>query len=164
MELNEFDNIRNYNELLKYIKDRPNGLNKTYVFIDEIQDISGFEKALRDLQALWNYDIYISWSNAKLLSSEITTYLTWRYIQFEIYPLTYKEFLDFHELSISKDSFLSYMKIWWLPYLLQLWTDEEITTEYVKSIFNTIMFKDVVVRYQIRNTSFLEGFNQISIG
>ncbi len=156
MELNEFSHIRDYNDLLKYIKDKSQWKEKTYVFIDEIQDISEFEKALRDLQALWKYDIYISWSNAKLLSSEIATYLTWRYIQFEVYPLTYKEFLDFHNLSTWKDSFLSYMKVWWLPYLIQLWTDENITTEYVKSIFNTILFKDIVQRYQIRNTSFLE--------
>lgn len=156
MELNEFTHIRDYNDLLKYIKDRSLWKEKTYVFIDEIQDISEFEKALRDLQALWNYDIYISGSNAKLLSSEIATYLTWRYIQFEVYPLTYKEFLDFHNLSTWKDSFLSYMKVWGLPYLIQLWTDESITTEYVKSIFNTILFKDIVQRYQIRNTSFLE--------
>lgn len=156
-ELNEFDNIHDYNDLLKYIKDRTVWEEKMYVFIDGIQDISEFEKALRDLQALWNYDIYISWSNAKLLSSEISTYLTWRYIQFEIYPLTYKEFLDFHDLSVWKDSFFSYMKIWGLPYLIQLWIDESITTEYVKSIFNTILFKDVVQRYQIRNTSFLEN-------
>lgn len=156
MELNEFDNIRDYNDLLKFIKDKSNWKEKTYVFIDEIQDVLEFEKALRDLQALWNYDIYISGSNAKLLSSDIATYLTWRYIQFEVYPLTYKEFLDFHELSVGKDSFLSYMKVWWLPYLIQLGTDETITTEYVKSIFNTILFKDVLQRYQIRNTSFLE--------
>jgi len=156
MELNEFSHIRDYNDLLKYIKDRSQWKEKTYVFIDEIQDISEFEKALRDLQALWNYDIYISGSNAKLLSSEIATYLTWRYIQFEVYPLTYKEFLNFHNLSTWKDSFLSYMKVWGLPYLIQLWTDESITTEYVKSIFNTILFKDIVQRYQIRNTSFLE--------
>ena len=157
MELNEFDNIHDYNDLLKYIKDKSDWKEKTYVFIDEIQDITEFEKALRDLQALWIYDIYISWSNAKLLSSEIATYLTWRYIQFEVYPLNYKEFLDFHDLTAWKDSFLSYMKVWGLPYLIQLWTDENITMEYVKSIFNTILFKDIVQRYQIRNTSFLEN-------
>ena len=84
---------------------------KNYIFIDEIQDISEFEKALRDLQALGNYDLYISGSNAKLLSSDIATYLTGRYLQFEIYPLIYPEFLDLHGLQKGKESFLSYMKI-----------------------------------------------------
>lgn len=156
-ELNDFDHLRDYNDLLYYIKKQVDQTQKNYIFIDEIQDVSGFEKALRDLQALGNYDLYISGSNAKLLSSEIATYLTWRYIQFEVYPLNYKEFLDFHELPVWKESFLSYMKVGWLPYLIQLWTDENITTEYVKSIFNTILFKDVVQRYQVRNTAFLEN-------
>ena len=156
-ELNEFDHLRDYNDLLLYIKNKVDQTQKNYIFIDEIQDISEFEKALRDLQALGNYDLYISGSNAKLLSSDIATYLTGRYLQFEIYPLTYPEFLDFHGLQKGKESFLSYMKIGWLPYLIQLWTDETITMEYVKSIFNTILFKDVVQRYQVRNTSFLEN-------
>lgn len=156
-ELNEFDHLRDYNDLLHYIKNKVDQTQKNYIFIDEIQDISEFEKALRDLQALGNYDLYISGSNAKLLSSDIATYLTGRYLQFEIYPLTYPEFLDFHGLQKGKESFLSYMKIGWLPYLIQLWTDEIITMEYVKSIFNTILFKDVVQRYQVRNTSFLEN-------
>ena len=156
-ELNEFDHLRDYNDLLHYIKNKVDQTQKNYIFIDEIQDISEFEKALRDLQALGNYDLYISGSNAKLLSSDIATYLTGRYLQFEIYPLTYPEFLDFHGLQKGKESFLSYMKIGWLPYLIQLWTDETITMEYVKSIFNTILFKDVVQRYQVRNTSFLEN-------
>ena len=156
-ELNEFDHLRDYNDLLLYIKNKVDQTQKNYIFIDEIQDLSEFEKAFRDLQALGNSDLYISGSNAKLLSSDIATYLTGRYLQFEIYPLTYPEFLDFHGLQKGKESFLSYMKIGWLPYLIQLWTDETITMEYVKSIFNTILFKDVVQRYQVRNTSFLEN-------
>lgn len=110
-ELNEFDHLRDYNDLLHYIKNKVDQTQKNYIFIDEIQDISEFEKALRDLQALGNYDLYISGSNAKLLSSDIATYLTGRYLQFEIYPLTYPEFLDFHGLQKGKESFLSYMKI-----------------------------------------------------
>jgi uncharacterized protein len=108
-ELNEFNNIRDYNDLLTYVKKEPNG-SKRYVFIDEIQDIIGFEKALRDLQAIGNYDVYISGSNAKLLSSEIATFLTGRYIEFEIYPLNYREFLDFHKLPNAKESFFKYIQ------------------------------------------------------
>jgi predicted AAA+ superfamily ATPase len=110
---------------------------------------------LRDLQAIWGYDVYITWSNAKLLSSEIATYLTWRYIEFEIYPLNYLEFLDFHNLENNKDSFLKYMKYWWLPYLKNLKLEEEIVYDYLRSIYNTILLKDVVKRYNIRNIDFL---------
>lgn len=154
-ELNEFDFIKNYNDLLDYIKEEKNN-DKKYVFIDEIQDIDNFEKALRDLQAIGNYDVYISWSNANILSSEIATYLTWRYIEFEIFPLTYNEFLDFHQLENSKESFFKYMKFWWLPYLKNLELKEEIVYDYIKSIYNTILLKDIVKRYNIRNIDFLE--------
>ena len=154
-ELNEFDFIKDYNDLLAYIKKEKSN-KKKYIFIDEIQDISQFEKALRDLQAIWNYDIYISWSNANMLSSEIATYLTWRYIEFEIFPLTYNEFLDFHKLENSKESFLKYMKFWWLPYLKNLDLQEEIVYDYIKSIYNTILLKDIVKRYNVRNIDFLD--------
>jgi predicted AAA+ superfamily ATPase len=108
-ELDEFAFIQDYKDLLAFIKKHPTQ-EKTYIFIDEIQDIKEFEKALRDLQALEQYDIYISGSNATMLSSEIATYLTGRYIEFEIYPLTYSEFLDFQHLEKGKESFLQYMK------------------------------------------------------
>lgn len=161
-ELNEFNFIKDYQDLLDFIK-KPNSENiselqsKKYIFIDEIQDIINFEKALRDLQALWNYDIYISWSNANMLASEIATYLTWRYIEFEIFPLTYKEFLDFHEIQNSKENFLKYMKFWWLPYLKNLKLEEEIVNDYIKSIYNTILLKDIVQRYNVRNIGFLDN-------
>lgn len=154
-ELHEFDHIKDYEDLLTVIK-TDNTSTKKYVFIDEIQDIQGFEKALRDLQALWQYDIYISGSNATMLSSEIATYLTGRYIEFEIFPLTYPEFLDFHTLTHSKESFLKYMKFGWLPYLKHLVLEEEIVYDYIKSIYNTIILKDVVARYNIRNVDFLD--------
>jgi uncharacterized protein len=164
-ELNEFDFIKNYQDLLDYIKknnaknnnsQKSNSKDKKYIFIDEIQDIEKFEKALRDLQALENYDIYISWSNAKLLWSEIATFLTWRYIEFEIFPLNYKEFLFFHNLNKSKKSFLKYIKFWWLPYLKNLELNEEVVFNYIKSVYNTILLEDIIKRYNIRNIDFLE--------
>lgn len=154
-ELNEFDFIKDYKDLLWYIKEKKI-VGKKYVFIDEIQDIIEFEKALRDLQALWNYDIYISWSNANLLSSEIATYLTWRYIEFEVYPLIYKEFLEFHKLENNKESFMKYMKFGGLPYLINLELKEDIVYDYIKSIYNTILLKDIIKRYNIRNIDFLD--------
>lgn len=155
-ELNEFDHIKDYQNLLDFIKKWENNQDKKYLFIDEIQDITNFEKALRDLQALWNYDIYISWSNANMLSSEIATFLTGRYIEFEIYPLNYLEFLDFHKLEKWKESFFKYMKFWGLPYLKNLILEDEIVNDYIKSVYNTILLKDIVKRYNIRNIDFLE--------
>lgn len=154
-ELNEFDFIKDYNDLLDYVKKNKTE-EKKYVFIDEIQDIQNFEKALRDLQALWNYDVYISGSNANLLSGEIATFLTWRYIEFEIFPLNYYEFLDFHNLEKWKESFFKYIQFGGLPYLKNLDLQEDIVNDYLHSIYNTILLKDIVKRYNIRNIDFLD--------
>jgi len=144
----KWDKIRNYNDLFETVK------NFKYIFIDEIQDIEFWEKAIRSLQSSWNYDIYITWSNSNLLSSELSTFLSWRYVSFHIYPLNYKEFLTFHNLENSKQSFLKYMKFWWLPYLTNLKLEEEIVYSYLKDVINTIILKDVVARNNIRNVDF----------
>lgn len=156
-ELNEFDNIRDYNDLLVYIKSHANHpWMKKYIFIDEVQDILQFEKALRDLYALGWYDIYISGSNAHMLSSDIATFLTGRYIEFEIFPLSYSEFLDFHRLPQGKESFLSFMRYGGLPYLKHITLSDEVVYDYLKSVYNTIALRDIVQRYSIRNVDFLD--------
>ena len=156
-ELNEFDFITDYQSLLDFIKKNISPKKeKNYIFIDEIQDIIHFEKALRDLQALGNFDIYISGSNANMLSSEIATFLTGRYIEFEIFPLNYTEFLDFHWLTQGKESFFEYVRFWGLPYLKNLELTEDVVYDYIKSLYNTILLKDIVKRYNIRNIDFLE--------
>ena len=155
-ELHEFDTIRDYRDLLHYIKQSTRGKKKTALFIDEIQGISQFEKALRDLQASGGYDIYCTGSNADLLSGELATYLSGRYVEIEVYSLSYPEFLIFHKLENIEDSLLKYIKYGGLPYLINLEMNDEIVYDYLKSINNTILFKDVVARYSIRNVAFLE--------
>jgi len=155
-ELNEFDDIKNYQDLLNYIKKNTKN-KKNYIFIDEIQDIENFEKALRNLKAEEKYDIYCTGSNANLLSSEIATYLSGRYIEIKVYGLNYTEFLQFHKLEENTDSFLKFIKYGGLPYLINLELNDETVYHYLKSIYNTILLKDVVDRYNIRNVSFLEN-------
>ncbi len=155
-ELNEFETIKNDKDLLDYIK-KNNKNKKSYVFIDEIQDIQNFEKALRSLKAEGKYDIYCTGSNANLLSSEIATYLSGRYIEINVFGLSYVEFLQFHNLKEDTDSFLKYIKYGGLPYLINLDLTDEIVYHYLKSIYNTILLKDVVSRFNIRNVSFLES-------
>ncbi|MEA3344398.1 MAG: ATP-binding protein, partial [Patescibacteria group bacterium] len=154
-ELNEFDQIKNYQDLLNHIKDNTKK-KKNYIFIDEIQDIEKFEKALRSLQAEGKYDIYCTGSNANLLSGELATYLRGRYIEIKIFSLSYYEFLRFHKLKESQEAFLKYIKYGGLPYLINLALDEDIVYHYLKSIYNTILLKDIVSRYNIRNVAFLE--------
>ena len=91
-----------------------------------------------------------------MLSSEIATVLTGRYIEFEIFPLTYIEFLDFHTLEEGKPSFLSYMKYGGLPYLKHLPLLDEIIYDYLRSIYSTIVLRDIVQRYNIRHIDFMD--------
>ncbi len=144
----KWDNLRDYNNLYEATK------NYKYVFIDEIQEIIEWEKCVRSL-ALENKDIYISGSNSDLLSWELATVLSGRYISFEIFPLNYQEFLDFHKLENSENNFFKYMKYGWLPYLVNMNLDDEVY-KYLKDINNTIVLKDIVTRYKIKNINFYE--------
>ncbi|MEA2113285.1 MAG: ATP-binding protein, partial [Patescibacteria group bacterium] len=155
-ELNEFDEIKNHKDLIDFVKRNTQARRKNYVFIDEIQDINQFEKALRDLNARDKYDIYCTGSNANLLSGELATYLSGRYIELKVFGLSYLEFLLFHKLKNNKESFLKYIKYGGLPYLMHLELDDSIVYDYLKNVYNTILFKDVVNRHKIRNTAFLE--------
>jgi predicted AAA+ superfamily ATPase len=159
-ELYEFDFINNYKTLLEYVKSRAEGKKKgkkkCYVFIDEIQDIEEFEKALRSLFAEGGYDIYCTGSNAGLLSGDLATYLSGRYIEIKVFCLSYTEFMKFHKEQNSPDTFLKYIKYGGLPYLNNLDLTDDIVYDYLKNIYNTILFKDVVKRHSIRNIAFLE--------
>ncbi|HEY4111957.1 ATP-binding protein [Puia sp.] len=151
----QFDTIKDAAGLNDYIlsKSKINGTN--YIFIDEIQDIIEFEKALRSLLLNEKNDIYITGSNAKLLSGELATYLSGRYIEFTVYSLSYVEFLQFHKLDDNDQSLESYVKFGGLPYLIHLGLSDN-SFEYLNSIYNTIIYKDVVSRYNLRNNQFLE--------
>jgi predicted AAA+ superfamily ATPase len=155
-ELYEFDFIDNYKALLAYIKDKVKGKKNCYVFIDEIQDIEQFEKALRSLSAEGGYDIYCTGSNAGLLSGDLATYLSGRYMEIKVFCLSYIEFLEFHKLQNNPEAFLKYIKYGGLPYLINLKLEDDIVYDYLKNIYNTILFKDVVKRHRIRNIAFLE--------
>ncbi len=159
-ELYEFRNIIDYIDLMEYINAKliPGKNNK--IFIDEIQDINDFEKALRSLQAENKHDIYCSGSNANVLSSELATFLSGRYIELMIFPLNYSEFLKFHNLQNNEDNFNKYAKFGGLPYLKNLSLEDDIIFDYLKNIYKTILLKDVVARNNIRNVAFLENLSE----
>ncbi|MDR3245643.1 MAG: ATP-binding protein [Prevotellaceae bacterium] len=156
-ELFEFDNLKNYVDLLKYVgKNRKNTTEKCYLFIDEIQDIDLFEKALRSLFAEGDYDIYCTGSNANLLSGELASCLSGRYIEFQVHGLSYREFLQFHNLKDSNENFTKFYKFGGMPYLVNLLLSEKIVSEYLINIYHTIILKDIVARYKIRQVRQLE--------
>ncbi len=150
----DFDFIKTGKDLNKYIKSQKKG--KTTVFIDEIQDIEGFEAALRSLVLDKELDIYCTGSNANLLSGDIAGHLSGRYIEMVVYSLAYPEFLAFHQLKDSADSLEKYMKYGGLPYLKHLPLQDEVVFEYLKNIYATIIYRDIINRYAIRNVRFLE--------
>lgn len=156
-ELYEFDSIRDYHDLMQYIHTKKTPTGKSTIFIDEVQEIEQFEKALRSLHAEGGYDIYCTGSNAKLLSGELATYLSGRYIEIKIFSLSYPEFLNFHQLKNTQDALLKYIKYGGLPYLIHLQLEDRIVYDYLKNVYHTILLKDVVARYQIRNVAFLEN-------
>lgn len=155
-ELHEFDAIHDYRDLLKYIADKSKGAKKSFVFIDEIQEITQFEKALRSLQARGGCDIYCTGSNAELLSGELAGRLSGRYIEIKVFGLSYPEFLRFHRLEESGDSFLKYVRYGGLPYLVNLKLEDDVAYEYLRTIYETILLKDIIARYGVRNVNFLE--------
>lgn len=155
-ELFEFDFIRDAISLSKYVEEKYRKAHKNYLFIDEIQDIDGFENVLRSLQAEDKYDIFCTGSNAKLLSGELSTYLSGRYIEFRIYALSYGEFIRFHTLSDDDNSLQKYFTYGGLPHLAHLGLDENLAIEYLRNIYSTILLKDIVARENIRNVEFLE--------
>lgn len=156
-ELFEFDDLRNHQDLMKWVNQKSKPGLTNYLFIDEIQDIENFEKAIRSLQAKDSHDIYITGSNAFLLSGELATYLSGRYVEFKIYGLSFNEFINFHNKTNSVEAFNQYLKYGGLPYLINLELKDELVYEYLKNIYAAILFKDVVARHNIRNVPLLEN-------
>jgi predicted AAA+ superfamily ATPase len=151
-----FSFIKNAEDLHQYVIENKSATQKTYVFIDEIQDIQNFESALRSLLLYEDLDLYITGSNANLLSGDIAGHLSGRYIEIVVYSLSYIEFLDFHSLQTSAESVEKYMKYGGLPYLKHLPLEDTVVFEYLKNIYTTIVYRDIINRYSVRNIPFLE--------
>ncbi len=159
-----FSNIKNALDLNTYIQSNKKENQKNYVFIDEIQEIENFSDALRSAALDTDLDIYCTGSNANLLSRDIAGQLSGRYIEIEVHSLSYTEFLDFHQLESASESLAKFLKYGGLPYLKHLKLEDEIVFEYLKNIYATIVYRDIVNRYEIRNTPFLEKLVQFLAG
>jgi len=148
--------IKTAEELHNYVLTHKSKDKKTYVFIDEIQDILHFEDALRSLLLHEDLDLYCTGSNANLLSGDIAGYLSGRSIEIVVYSLSYLEFLDFHKLADTAKSLEKFLKYGGLPYLKHLKLEDAIVFEYLKNIYNSIVYRDIINRYAVRNAPFLE--------
>lgn len=129
---------------------------RNYIFVDEIQEIQDFRMAIRSLALDEANDIYITGSNSQMFSSDLANELGGRYVEFRIYSLSYVEFLQFHDLPDDDESLEKYFHFGGLPYLIHLPLEDRVVMEYINSVYNTIILRDVIERRKIRNTAFLE--------
>lgn len=152
----EFVDVVSYKELHDYISKKLVSERKNYIFVDEIQEIANFKVAIRSLALDDNNDIYVTGSNSEMFSSDLANELGGRYVEFRIYSLSYLEFLNFHKLPDDDNSLEKYFHFGGLPYLIHLPLEEAVVMEYIRSVYSTIILRDVVERKKIRNTAFLE--------
>ncbi len=152
-ELIEYEDLQDYKELNKYIKEKIVDEKNYYVFLDEIQKVEKFEDVVNSLRAsIENISIFITGSNSKLLSNELSTVLSGRYVLFNIYPLSYKEFIELTgKDGKSNETFWDFVKWGGLPNRTQF-TDEGNIKDYLHSVFDSIILRDVVDRLGLKDT------------
>lgn len=148
-----------YKELYDYVINLIKDKNKYYVFLDEIQNIPDFQRVVDALYIKKNLDVYITGSNAMLLSGELATLLSGRYIEIKMLPLSFKEYKDYFDVVGDEKLYLKYINNSSFPYTLKLESNDEID-EYLESIYNTIIIKDIVSRKKISDVGMLKSVTE----
>lgn len=160
-EKKDFDFIKNYTDLNDYIDKNYAKGKHNFILIDEIQDIEEWERSVRSYRSEDNTDIIITGSNARMLSSDLSTLLSGRCQEIHVHGLSYSEFLTFHELEDNDDSLKKYLNYGGLPGLRQIGIDnEEHVHDYLQGVLNTVVLKDIIERHNIRNVAFLNKLLQ----
>jgi len=163
----EFDDIRDYKALNSYVTERITGNGKTYVLLDEVQTVLEWERAVNSFRLDKTLDIYITGSNGHLLSSELSTLLSGRYIEIHMLPLSFLEFLDFNGLDTTGDidkHFNLYIRRGGLPGVTELGGNDAVIRDYINGIYNTIFVKDIVQRNEVRDPALLENVIRFMAG
>ena len=157
-ELMKYDAIRNYKQLYELVvKDLVHG-KKNYLFFDEIQQVVGWEKTINSLTLEFDTDIYVTGSNAYLLSSELATLISGRYVEIKMLPLSFKEYYGFYQNNnkSKQEIFDEYLKYGGLPQLLSLPQDEATLSAFLSSIYDTVILKDVLGRNKLKDVDLLK--------
>lgn len=156
MEKTAFADITNYENLEAYVAERLDSSKDNYLFIDEVQEIQEFEKAILSLQSDGSCQIMVTGSNAKMLSSELSTRLRGRYIGYHIHGLDYEEFIEFHNLQDNDESLGMFLQYGGLPQLRQFGlANSDLIDDYFENVVNTIVLRDIIERESIRNVPLL---------
>lgn len=152
-----------YKKLYKHIMEKAKNIHgKIYIFLDEIQEVYNWERVINSLMVDLDCDIYITGSNAKLLSSELATYISGRYIEIKVYPLSFKEYIEFsksmrsNEILSDEEYFEEYLQLGGLPAIVHFGYDKSSVYKYLEDIYNSILLKDVIARNSIRDVELLE--------
>ena len=159
-EFTAFDDIttsKKLEEIFQYYISELNVQGKIYLFLDEVQNIEGWENFVNSYSQDFSaeYELFITGSNSNLLSGELSTLLSGRYIEFEVFPFSLDEYSNYHKLSITKEVFIRYLKTGGLPELLNF-DDEEMRRHYIEDLKNTIILRDIIQRKNIKDTTLLE--------
>lgn len=156
-EKKEFDSIKTYVDLNEFIDAHRITSKRNYILIDEIQDIEEFERSVRSYYEEPDVELIVTGSNSSMLSSDLSSKIGGRYKEIYIQALSYCEFMEFHQLPDNDDTLVKYIQLGGLPGLLKMGLDEQDVREYQMDVYHTVLLKDVVLRYNIRNVAFLEN-------
>jgi predicted AAA+ superfamily ATPase len=167
-ELDFIDNSKQLVQTINQYRETVKPAGKVFILLDEVQEIKNWEKAVNSFSQdyKFDYELFITGSNANLLSTELSTYLSGRYISFEVFPFSYEEYTGFKNMKKNKDSFLHYLKNGGIPESFNL-EDPEMKKNYLLSLKDSILLKDIVRRYNVRDVYLLEkllNFISDSIG
>ena len=159
-EFSDFDFLTTHQDLdylIKLYKSELKPSGKVYIFIDEIQNISGWERVVNSYSQNYveDYELFISGSNSKMLSNELATFLSGRYVKFEIFPFSFKEYLGITERQKSKPTYIEYLESGGMPELFML-SNQETKRNYVSAIKDTVLLRDIIQRHNIREPRLLE--------
>ena len=146
-----------WKDLYNYVNDKIDSKKMYYVFLDEVQILEHFEKAVDGLFLNKNIDLYVTGSNSYMLSGELATYLTGRYMQIHMLPLSFSEFLEYYGKENELKKYNTYIENGGFPYLLNLDNNNDLIRNYLDGIYNTILLKDVVSRNNVKDTLILES-------
>ena len=151
----DFEDLKEYHKLNEYIKNLYDRSKNNYLFIDEVQMCEGFEKVLNSLHASEKFDIYVTGSNAFLLSSDLATLFTGRTFSIEVFPFSLQEFMDYYGLYDSYEAYSDYRKIGGMSGAY-LYAEKNSRASYINDVFETLVIRDIVQKFKIRNTPLLE--------
>ncbi len=154
--LPKYDDLKNYKSLIEYVEANYKANYQNFLIIDEIQMCQGFEKAINGFHAEEKYDIYITGSNAFLLSSDLATLFTGRTFKIEVYPFSFKEYIEYYKPDDIQSAFDNYVKEGGMAGSY-LYKEDEEKYSYLKDVFNTLIVRDIKQKYKIRNTNIIQN-------